>query len=130
LGQQQLLLIALGIIIVGIAVIIGLGQFSTSATQSNRDLLYSDLNFISAVARAHYMKSVEMSGGGHTFENFNIPVGLLETANGTLEHTQTGHNNDHIHFTATGTELGEDGIKPIQIEVRITISETKYTVNN
>jgi len=130
MGQQQLLLIALGIIIVGIAVIVGLGQFSTSAAQSNRDLLYSDLNFISSIARAHYMKSVEMGGGGHTFDNFNIPTGLLENANGTFEHTQTGHNTDHIHFTGTGTELGEDGVNFIEIEIRITISETTFKVNN
>jgi hypothetical protein len=130
MGQQQLLLIALGIIVVGIAVVVGINQFSISAAQSNRDQLYSDLNFISAFARAHYKKPVEFAGGGNSFANFEIPTALLENENGTLEHTQTGHNKDHIHFTATGTELGEDGIKPIQIEVRITISETKYTVNN
>ena len=130
MGQRQLLLIALVFILVGIAVVVGLGQFSTSAAQSNRDLLYSDLNFISAIARAHYAKSVEMGGGGHTFANFNIPVGLLETANGTYEHTQTGCNTDHIHFTAIGTELGEDGVNPIAIEVKITISETEFKVNN
>jgi hypothetical protein len=130
MGQQQLLLIVLGIIIVGIAVVVGINQFSTSAAEANRDAIISDLNFISAFARAHFKKPNTMGGGGNSFANFEIPTVLLETANGTLEHTQTGHNKDHIHFTATGTELGEDRIKPIQIEVRITISETKYTVKN
>jgi hypothetical protein len=130
MGQRQLLLIALAFILVGIAVIVGLYQFSTSAAQSNRDLLYSDLNFISALARAHFKKSDDMGGGGSTFANFNIPVCLLETANGTFEHTQTGHNTDHIHFAATGTELGEDGVNPIAIEVKITTSETEFKVNN
>jgi hypothetical protein len=130
MGQQQLLLIVLGIIVVGIAVIVGIDMFSASAVEANRDAIFSELNFISAFARAHFKKPVTMGGGENSFANFEIPTVLLETANGTLEHTQTGHNKDHIHFTATGTELGEDGIKPIQIEVRITISETKYTVKN
>ena len=130
MGQQQLLLIALGIIVVGIAVVVGINQFSTSAVEANRDAIISDLNFISAFARAHFKKPVNMGGGGNSFANFEIPTALLETANGTLEHTQTGHNSDHIHFRATGKELGEDGINPIIIEIRITISDTKFTVKN
>ncbi len=130
MGQQQLLLIALGIIVVGIAVVVGITLFSTLAAESNRDQLFSDLNIISAVARAHFKKPVTMGGGGNSFANFEIPTALLETANGTLEHTKTGHNPDHIHFTATGKELGEDGTNPIKIEIRITISETKFTVKN
>ena len=130
MGQQQLLLIALGIIVVGIAVIVGIDQFSTSAAEANRDSITLDLNFISSLARAHYKKPVEIGGGGNSFANFGIPTALLETANGTFEHTQTGHNTDHIHFTATGKELGEDGINPIQIEVRITLHESKFKEKN
>ncbi len=130
MGQQQLLLIALGIIVVGIAVVVGINQFSISAVEANRDAIISDLNFISAFARAHFKKPVTMGGGENSFANFEIPTVLLESANGTLEHTQTGHNKDHIHFTATGKELGEDGTDPIKIEIRITISETKFTVKN
>ena len=130
MGQQQLLLIVLGIIVVGIAVVVGINQFSISAAQSNRDLLYSDLNFISAFARVHFKKPDIMGGGGNSFANFEIPTAMLETANGTLEHTNTGHNTNHIHFQATGKELGEDGENPIRIEFRITISETKVSTKN
>jgi len=130
MGQQQLLLIVLGTIVVGIAVVVGINQFSTLAAEANRDQLISDLNFLSALARAHFRKPVTMGGGGNSFANYEIPTALLETANGTLEHTKTGHNPDHIHFRATGKELGEDGINPIIIEVRITISENKFEVKN
>jgi len=130
MGQQQLLLIALGIIVVGIALVVGLDLFSTSAAESNRDQLISDLNFISALARAHFRKPMDNGGGGNSFANFEIPTAMLETANGTFEHTQTGHSKDHIHFRATGKELGEDGINPMRIEVRITISETKFKEKN
>ena len=62
--------------------------------------------------------------------NFDFPEALLETANGTLEHTQTGHNTDHIHFTAVGKEIGENGITPAKIEFRITIDEIKISKKN
>ena len=103
MGQQQLLLIVLGVI--GIAVVVGLDQFSTSAAEANRDAIISDLNFISALARAHFRKLVDTGGGGNSFANFEIPTAMLETANGTFEHTQTGHKTDHIHFRGTGKSI-------------------------
>ncbi len=130
MGQQQLLLIALGIIVVGIAVAVGINLFSASAVEANRDAIISDLNFISALARAHFKKPDALGGGENSFANFEIPTALLETANGTLEHTQTGHNTDHIHFTATGKEIGEDGTDPIKIEFRITTDVIKITIKN
>ena len=130
MGQQQLLLIVLGVILVGIAVAVGMNQFSTSATEANRDGLILDLNFLSGLARGHYHRPAEIRGGGNSFANFEIPTAMLETANGTFEHTQTGHNPDHIHFTATGKEIGEDGTDPIRIEFRITIDEIKISIKN
>jgi len=130
MGQQQLLLIVLGIIVVAIAVVVGINQFSTSAAEANRDLLISDLNFISTLALAHYKKPVSIGGGGNSFANFEIPTVLLETANGTMEHTQTGHNKDHIHFTGIGKEIGDDGVSPIKIEFRIKTDEIKVNIEN
>jgi hypothetical protein len=49
-----------------------------------------------------------------------------------MEHlnTHTGHNTDHIHFTAVGKEIGENGISPVKIEFRITIDEIKISKKN
>ena len=37
MGQQQLLLIILGVIIVGIAIAVGISQFGAHSTQANKD---------------------------------------------------------------------------------------------
>jgi hypothetical protein len=50
MGQQQLLLIVLGVIIVGIAVVVGINLFTANAISSNRDGVVSDLNYIGANA--------------------------------------------------------------------------------
>ena len=43
MGQQQLLLIILGVIVVGIAVAVGITMFSDSAVNANRDAMVNDL---------------------------------------------------------------------------------------
>jgi hypothetical protein len=130
MGQQQLLLIVLGVIVVGIAVVVGMDMFSTSAALANRDAVISDLTHIITVARTHYCRPCVLAGGGNSFANFNIPTALLQNANGTFEHTNANHNNDHIHFEGIGTELGEDGTDPIRIEFRMTINELIVTEHN
>ncbi len=51
MGQQQLLLIILGVIIVGIAVAVGITMFKTNAVSANRDALIGDMpNFHSSPA--------------------------------------------------------------------------------
>ena len=130
MGQQQLLLIVLGIIVVGIAVVVGINQFSTSADLANKDAIISDLIHLSSIARAHYRRPVAFGGGGNSFANFIFPAALDTTENGTIEHIQQGHKRNHIHFEATGTATGDDGINPIRIEARITIDEIKFNEHN
>jgi len=130
LGQQQLLLIILGVIVVGIAIVSGISLFVSASEQANRDAVTSDLLHLSTIARSHYNLPTALGGGGHSFANFKVPKALAETSTGTFEHTQTGHKPDHIHFTGTGTEIGNDGVDPVEIEVRITISGMTLKVLN
>ena len=65
MGQQQLLLIVLSIIIVGIAVVIGLGLFSEGADQANIDQVVQDCVAMGARAQQYYMKPTGLGGGGH-----------------------------------------------------------------
>ena len=125
MGQQQLLLIVLGVVLVGIAIIVGINLFAASASQSNRDAVTADLFNLAAKARIHYNKPAALGGGG-SFVNFNIPTALLQNSNGTFEHTDTGHKKDHIHFTGIGTRPGENGVDPITLEVRVTLAEIKF----
>ena len=42
MGQQQLLLLVLGIVIVGLAVVVGIQAFSENQKQSNADMMVND----------------------------------------------------------------------------------------
>lgn len=71
MGQQQLLLLVLGVIIVGVAIVAGIGMFNASAEESAKDELVSQLMAIGANAQQWYKKPVAMGGGGGAFDATN-----------------------------------------------------------
>ena len=73
MGQQQLLLIVLGVIVVGIAVVVGINLFNASAVSANRDGVVSDLNNLGAMAQQHYKKPASMGGGGQAAASHKEP---------------------------------------------------------
>ena len=83
MGQQQLLLIVLGFIVVGIAVVVGINLFNASAEEANKDGIVSDCTNLGAMAQQYYKKPGSMGGGGNSFVGWVIPTGLDSTANGT-----------------------------------------------
>jgi hypothetical protein len=129
MGQQQLLLIVLGVIVVGIAVVVGINLFNANAVSSNRDAVISDLNNLGAMAQQFYKKPQSMGGGGNTFNTggitgsgWTIPDQLVTTANGHYVVTATGGQS--ITIQGTGTELnGADSV-----QANCTVTPTSVTV--
>ncbi len=80
MGQQQLLLIVLGVIIVGIAIAVGISMFKSNAQTSNRDQLINDLNNLAAKAEQYFRKPTAMAGGGQSFGGFSLTP--IDTSNG------------------------------------------------
>lgn len=103
MGQQQLLLIVLGVIIVGIAVVVGINLFNTSAEESTKDTLVSEGTSLGALAQQYYKKPKEMAGGGGSFVGFTIPTKLDTTTSAvwTIDGAPTA---SQIKFK--GTPLG------------------------
>ena len=69
MGQQQLLLIVLGVIIVGVAVVVGINLFNANAETSTQDSIVSQGTNLGAMAQQYYKKPVAMGGGGNTWTN-------------------------------------------------------------
>ncbi len=67
MGTQQLLLIVLGVIIVGIAVVVGIGIFGNNSQQANADAVLQDCLRIAASAQGYYRKPAMLGGGGSSF---------------------------------------------------------------
>ena len=87
MGQQQLLLLVLGIIIVGLAVVVGLQVFERSQKIQNADALVNDAVALAADVQAWSLKSTVMGGGGNSFEGASFTaLGYTTTPDGDYEH--------------------------------------------
>ena len=82
MGQQQLLLIVLGVIIVGIAIAVGISMFKSNAQSSNRDQVINDLNNLAAKAEQFWRKPTSMAGGGQSFAGFALNTQDTSDGNG------------------------------------------------
>ncbi|MBM4161013.1 MAG: hypothetical protein FJ217_10860 [Ignavibacteria bacterium] len=101
MGQQQLLLIILGVIIVGIAIAVGLSLFSAQSVQSNRDAIINDLNNLAAQAYQFRIRPTSMGGGQGDYSTFSIPVKMRTNENGTYV---ASPSQNEITITATSAQ--------------------------
>ncbi|MCB0720216.1 MAG: hypothetical protein KDD65_17340 [Bacteroidetes bacterium] len=126
MGQQQLLLLVLGIVIVGLAVVVGIQAFSENQKKANADALVNDAIRIASDAQAWMLKPTAFGGGSNscaatcdwtnaTFPQLGYPV------NGT------GYTNLNGDFTIDGastpTELvivGTSAANGNQVTVTVT----------
>ncbi len=87
MGTQQLLLIVLGVIIVGIAVVVAISIFGSNAEQANKDAVTQDCLRLAAQAQQYYRKPTMLGGGGNAFTGITLALcGIKQAtnANGTL----------------------------------------------
>jgi hypothetical protein len=119
MGQQQLLLIVLGVIIVGIAVVVGINVFTAQSEESTKDAIVSDCTTLGAMAQQHFRKPTAMGGGGNAFTGWTIPANLDTTANGTYAAVVTATT-----VTITGTPIAATNYT---WDVTTTVSATNVT---
>jgi len=114
MGQQQLLLIVLGVIIVGVAIVVGINMFSQGAINAEADRLVQEVNAVGANAAAYWRKPIQMGGGGRTFTGVTLEdLGAQDsTANTKLTLTSTD-----VLITLTALGLSEG------VTVEATINE-------
>jgi len=129
MGQQQLLLIVLGVIIVGIAVVVGINVFTASSASANRDAVISDLTNLAAMAQQYYRKPGALGGGGNKFDGWTVPPQLVKTPNMSANVTVSGATGDGpLILTGTGTETGNNGTTPVQVRMNVLPSRIDSTI--
>jgi len=102
LGQQQLLLIVLGVIIVGVAVVLAIVLFRQNSIDAKRDLLVNESMNLAGMALSYSKKPTNLGGGSNDFTNWEIPTELKITETGSYEaFTYT----DSVEIIGTGNEV-------------------------
>ena len=140
MGQQQLLLIILGVIVVGIAVAVGITMFSDSATNANRDAMVNDLVNLASRAQQFYRRPTSLGGGGNSF------LGLTADAPGIAKLTNKPVNGNGSYYIITkgtsagtgsiveleglGNETGTNGTSAVLVHIKVYPStDSVWTLN-
>lgn len=121
MGQQQLLLIVLGIIVIGIALVVGINLFTSNAIEAKRNNVTNELVNLAAMAQQYYLRPSSLGGGNKEFTGWQIPSSLRTTANGSFKISTI--EADELVIIGTGNEVvtGNDSVK-----VQITITPNEY----
>ena len=122
MGQQQLLLLVLGIVIVGLSVVVGIQAFGENQKKANSDALVNDAIRLTSDAQAWKLKPAAFGGGadaagftGLTLEQLGYKVegGLYKNINGTFSIAASATN---VVFTASSTP-GSDNDNRVVVTV-------------
>ena len=136
MGQQQLLFIILGLIIIGIAVAVGITMFQDSAVSANRDAVINDLVNMASRAQQFYLRPTSLGGGGNSFvlltadsAGFSRISSMSSNANGTYI-VKTAGTATQVVLEGTGTETGNDGSGKVEVEITVTADAFTTSIIN
>jgi hypothetical protein len=125
MGQQQLLLIILGVIIVGIAIAVGISQFGAHSTQANKDGVTSSLVNIAANAYQFRIRPLTMGGGGGSYALYTIPQKMQGDDNGAYVYTTPGAAT----AVFTGTSRMDASLSAVCTVDSLGVTSLTYTGN-
>ena len=145
MGQQQLLLVILVTIIVGIATVVAINTFSGAADSANLDAVRQDVAAIGAAAQGYYMKPTMLGGGGNsftgiTFNTMALGADSIDTSDGLAAINANGVYE--IVVANAGAELQVDAYPASRgntdissptgtaLEATITQGSITWTANN
>jgi len=139
MGVQQLLLIVLSVIIIGIAIASGIAMFNQSMIRSNRHAVINDLGVFASIANSYYKTPTDMGGGAHTWDIDDLGMWLgieydagdnsISNDNGTFV---LSSNGDELTIVGFGKETGTNGSTNVQATLVIVGVTSEYvtTIEN
>ncbi|HRX75921.1 MAG TPA: hypothetical protein P5342_00570 [Candidatus Cloacimonadota bacterium] len=132
MGTQQILLILLSVIIVGVAIFVGISMFNSQAYNANKTAIASDAQAFAAQV-LQYWKTPESQGGAGgnganmTVDNVTNYLGLTgenaENENGS--YVITAADSTTVEITGVGTAIRND-MRP-QIVTTVTLATDGVT---
>jgi Tfp pilus assembly protein PilE len=134
MGQQQILLIVVGVVIVGIAVAVGVTMFNDQAAATNRDEVANDVVHMASVAQSYYRRPVMYGGGGRSFNGLTMAriTKAPSNMNGqyTLSPDPASGDPAFVTLTGTGVEVGSDPTKKVTVVVLVYPDSVRFDATN
>ena len=112
MGQQQLLLLILGSIVVSIAVYTGMRLFEVHNQEQNRDRIQTELTQIYMTAAEYKMTPTSLGGGGGSYNGFVLSNTFVIEPDVWY---WVGPSDQTLQMFAYGTVIGNDGKNPVRV---------------
>ena len=112
MGQQQLLLIVLGAIIVGLAVYGGTRMMAASNQDNEREVIIQQLNTLVTEARKYAAKPSQLGGGEGSLVGFTAPANMTSIDGRSINITSGA---TWVLFQGFGSVTGINGENPVQV---------------
>jgi hypothetical protein len=129
MGTQQILLIVLSVIIVGVAIAVGISMFNSQAYNSNKTAIASDAQSFATQIVQYYKTPRSQGGGGNSLagaDTLGAFIGWQGTTttndNGTYTVSRSGNT-----ATITGVGIAEKDNKNPKIVTTVTVPEGTIT---
>lgn len=139
MGQQQLLLLVLGIVIVGLAVVVGIQAFGENQKKANADAITNDAIRIASDAQAWALKPTAFGGGNGSFgAAYTAGAAVPATSVGlsklgyevtTLEYRNL-NGNYSLNVSAAGSAPGVTPVTTGSVTIRGCNLSNKNTVTS
>jgi hypothetical protein len=119
MGQTQLLLVILGVLLVGVAIFVGVSMFEANTVENTRNAIIADLNGFASRAHAYYWKPISQGGGNKSFAGVTLrvifPMGENQNASYFLESASA----DQAVIVGVGKVVASNG-DSVRVRIRIT----------
>jgi hypothetical protein len=125
MGQMQLLLILLGVLLIGLAIYVGVTMFSANAEENSRQAIIHDLSSFALTARAWYDKPVGQGGGGKSFTGLTIGRVFPMAENVNARYSMPTASGDICIIEGVGKIIASDADS---VRMRIKITPTRNTI--
>jgi hypothetical protein len=118
MGSQQLLLVLVGVLMIGMMISFGIVMFVDNASASNRDAVANELAQYASKAQAFQKRPKCIGGGGGSFEGFSLGSPDKSNLNGVF--SVVDPTQAHVTIQGLGKETGYDNATPVKVAVRVS----------
>lgn len=129
MGQTQLFLVVLGMMLVGIAIYVGVSLFSANTVEDTRNAIIVDLGNFAARANAYYWKPTSQGGGGKSFAGITLSQVYPMAENPNARYYIESAQDDQCVIDGVGKVVTTNG-DSIRVRIRVTTQRNIVEILN
>ncbi len=129
MGQTQLFLVVLGMMLIGIAIYVGVSMFSANTIEDSRNAIIVDLQNFAARANAYYWKPTTQGGGGKSFSGISMSQVYPMNENVNAAYHIESVQDDQCVLIGVGKVVSSNG-DSIRVRIRVTTQRNIVEILN